>query len=226
MTIGIHQPNYLPWAGYFNKMKRCDKFVIFDDVQLPRGQHSFETRSLIKSANGEQWLTIPVKNKDSLKQIKDVEIDGDRWKKKHLKALELNYHKAPYFEDYINPLAEIYGAEWTSLKCFNTFLIKQIASWLDINTEICFSSDMDIFGEGEGKIIQIIQKLGGDKYISGTGEGSKKYVKEEAFEKYGIEIIWQTYVQMPYHQLYGNFLDKTSVIDLLMNMGPESIKFI
>ncbi len=224
MTIGIHQPNYLPWIGYFNKMKQCDKFVIFDDVQLPTGKN-FETRSTIKTTNGPFVLTIPIKDRNNDLLIKDAIIDDNNWRDRHFKTIKFNYAKAPYFNKYIGDLEQIYKAEWKSLLALNVMLIKTFAKWLDINCNILLSSELGVTSSGEDKILEIIQNLGGDSYVSGTGVGSRRYIREEDFGQLGLELIWQDFSDPIYPQLHGEFVPKLSMLDLLMNVGDQSNKY-
>ena len=87
MIVSIHQPNYIPWAGYFHKIANSDVFVIFDDVQFPRGK-DWIFRNKIKTESGEKWLSVPVKNKNKFLKINEIEINNDiEWQKKHINAL-------------------------------------------------------------------------------------------------------------------------------------------
>jgi hypothetical protein len=225
MTIGIHQPNYLPWIGYFNKMKQCDKFVIFDDVQLPLGKN-FETRTSIKTNQGPFELVLPIRGKTFNLMIKDAEIDGVKWRKNHLRTLELAYSKSLWFDNYYPFLKALYVIEWHNLRELNVEIIKDLAKMLKIKSEIILSSDLKANSQGEDKILDIITELGGDTYISGAGAGSRRYIKEEDFNKKDIKLIWQDFKDPIYTQLHGDFVPRMSVIDLLMNMGPESANII
>ncbi len=226
MIVAIHQPNYLPWLGYFNKMARSDVFVLFDDVQLVRGK-SFATRNRVKTANDVQWLTVPVKEKGELVLIKDALIAQDgKWQKKHWRAIQLAYKKAPYFDRYEAKFSQIYDASWEKLNELNVTLIKLIKDLIGIKTTFILSSEMNIEAKGAEKIISIVRELKADKYITGEGEGSKRYVAEEEFKKNNIELIYQHFEHPVYHQLWGDFVPDLSVIDLLFNEGEKSLEIL
>ena len=106
-TIGILQPGYLPWLGFFEQLYRCDVFVLYDDVQFEKG--SWRNRNRIKTLNGPQWLTVPVVLKgEGFPLIKDVQINASvPWHKKHIKAIIQNYSKSPFLKLYADCLFEI-----------------------------------------------------------------------------------------------------------------------
>lgn len=226
MIVGIHQPNYLPWLGFFHKMAQCDVFVLFDDVQLVRGK-SFMVRNRVKTASGVQWLTVPIQGKGELRLIKDALIVQDgKWQKKHWKTIQLSYKKAPYFDRYEAKLSQIYHASWEKLSEINIALIKLIKELMGISTTLVLSSEMNVEASGTEKILSIIKKLQGDKYITGEGEGSMRYINEEDFKNSNIELIYQRFNHPIYHQLWGDFVPSLSIIDLLFNEGDKSLQIL
>ncbi len=222
--IGIHQINYLPWLGYFNKLSQCDKFVFFDDVQLPLGKN-YETRTSIKTPNGVLDLTIPILNKGEKVLIKDARM-ADGWKKKHLKSIIFSYQKSPYFNQYIGELEKIYSKDTNSFCEFGTEIIKLICKWLDIKTELVFSSQFPSELKGEERIIELIKKLGGTEYVSGTGSGSMRYAVPEHFKEAGIKLVWQEFIHPVYPQLWGEFKPNLSILDLIFNCGEYSKNYL
>ena len=227
MKVAIHQPNFLPWLGYFHKMANCDTFVIFDNVQLPTGK-SYETRNLIKTKDGPQWLTVPVADKGKAVLIKDAKIAVDnRWQKKHFQSIKFSYQKAPFFNDYIKDLEKIYSGKWTSLCDLNVALIKLMKELLGTKTRLILSSEMTQDKlSGPEKIFIILRELKADTYLSGSGSGSKRYIFPEEFKKNKINLVFQEFVHPVYPQLGTEFIPNLSVIDLLFNCGPESLKII
>jgi len=226
MIVSIHQPNYLPWLGFFNKMARSDVFVIFDDVQLVRGK-SYVTRNKVKTANGAQWLTVPAKGKGELAPIMDTLIAQDgRWQKKHWKTIQLSYKKAPYFDKYEAQFSQIYGASWEKVSDLNVSLIKVIKDMMGIKATLILSSEMNIEASGTEKIMSIVRELKADQYITGEGEGSKRYIIEDEFNKNNIGLIYQHFKYPVYHQLWGDFVPNLSAIDLLMNEGERSLDIL
>ena len=143
MIVSIHQPNYLPWLGFFDKIKRSDLFVIFDDVQFPRGKKHFGHRNQIKTPNGTKWLSVPIKNKSDMVSFNDTIINYDiDWHHEHLRLMELNYKDSPYFNDYYQDLEYIIEGEYESLTELSTDLIRYFMSKLNIRTTIARSSEL------------------------------------------------------------------------------------
>jgi hypothetical protein len=226
MIVGIHQPNYLPWLGFFNKMARSDVFVLFDDVQLVRGK-SFMVRNRIKTANGVQWLTVPVQGKSDLVLIKDaVLLQTGKWQQKHWKSIQLSYRKAPFFARYEEKFSQIYQSQVERLCDLNIALIKLIREIMQIKTELVLSSELNIEAKGEEKILAIVKKFKGDRYITGEGAGSQRYVREEDFRESNIELIYQQFRHPIYNQLWGDFISDLSIIDLLFNEGERSLSIL
>jgi len=228
MTISIHQPNYLPWLGFFNKVKLSDVFVIFDDVQFPRGKKHFGHRNKIKTNNGDIWLTVPLIGKSELKSFNTISINYENdWRKKHLSLIENFYKKSPYYSDYYPSICNIIKANYNSLHELNTKLILYFLQELKIDTKILLSSDIcppDL--NGGSKIDFILDELKATNYISGSGPGSKRYINEENFKQRNINLIWQEYEHPVYNQQYNDFLPYMAIIDLLFNEGPNSKNII
>ncbi len=217
-TVAIHQPNYLPWAGYFYKMLACDDFVFLDDVVM--ATRSFSNRNRIKTKDGILWLTVPCKYAWGETLIKDVSIADQRWRKKHLRTLEESYRKATYLYDYLPRLTEIILAEEASISKLNIRLIKQIADWLNISCSFHISSSLGVSSKSDDRIIELVKKLGGAIYLSGYGGAN--YQTEEKFKEENLDLIYYAFKPPTYPQLWGNFEAGLSVLDLLFNCGPDS----
>jgi len=223
MIVAIHQPNFLPWLGFFYKISKSDVFVLLDDVQYSK--NSFINRNRIKSAKGEQWLTMPVMHSGKFGQsINEVEIPFfEKNYKKLLHTIQLNYSKSKYYTD-IMQMFENYHDFNVRLSEFNEYFITWILQYLNINTSIYKSSEMkNIQGQSTDRLVSICKELKADKYLAGFG--SKKYQENEKFISQGIETIVYDFVHPIYPQLWNNFIPNLSIIDLLMNMGKESSKF-
>jgi hypothetical protein len=227
MTISIHQPNYLPWLGYFHKLAQSDIFVIFDDVQLPTGK-MFITRSLIKTQNGPLWLNVPILNKGDKILIKDALIaTNNNWQKKHLKSIIFSYQKAPFFNKYIEEIEQIYNTEWLKLCDLNLSIIRLINKLLNIKTKLVLSSEISSSELlGEEKILTIIKNFRADTYLSGKGKGSMRYISPSDFEREKIKLIFQEFTHPVYSQLWGKFIPNLSIIDLIFNYGPRSLEIL
>lgn len=225
MIVSIHQPNYLPWLGYFHKIANSDIFVIFDDVQLSRGK-DFVVRNLIKTKGGPKWLRVPVKDKNKMLLINQVKINNELdWSKKHLNSLKSNYQKAPFFITYYEEIEEILSKKNEFLLELNLELIKFFMKILKIDTKIIYSSELNVDTFGTEKILKIIQAVKGDKYLTGEGKGSQRYIegKDDLFKNEGIKMLHQNF-QFPYYsQLYDEFIPNLSICDMLFNIGAEKI---
>lgn len=215
MIITIHQPAYLPWLGYFEKIIKSDIYVYLDSVQYE--DRSFTNRNRIKTPTGTQWLSIPVKAKgyrDSI--IKYLEIDNSQnWRKKHLNTIYLNYKKAPFFsENY--PKLELLFANQHDFLC--DLCYEHLLFWLGeigVKKNIIRSQFMQVDSKKSDLILDICKELQAKQYISGKlGRG---YLQEEAFREEGIEVIYQDYQHPTYRQLWGDFIPNLSILDFWMN---------
>jgi len=228
MIVSIHQPEHLPWLGFFDKMRQCDIFVLLDNVQY---QHKyFQNRNKIRSSNGETWLNVPVLTKGRREQlINEVEIDNRevRWREKCWGSISLNYQKAPFFERYRNSFKNLYEKEWYLLFDLNAFIITYIARELNLNVKLVKASELQVSGSGERLILDICKELGAKTYISGvSGIAGRGKAFESEFLKEGIEVVYQEFRHTTYHQVYQPFLPNMSIIDLLFNEGLRSLAII
>lgn len=225
--VAIHQPNYLPWLGYFYKMWESDLFVFLDSVQFPRGQ-SFANRNRIKVHNGTTWLTIPVSTSAGTEgkvSYNEVQFANDKWRRKHLKTLQMNYKRADYYDD-IFPMMEEEIERNENFVGLNIGLIQTFAEYLDIQTETVRLSDLlDTYGEKTQLIIDICGAIGAREYLSGTG-GGKEYNDEQLLNKHGISLKYSQFKHPEYPQLWDGFEPNLSIIDLLFNCGPDSKKVL
>ena len=223
-VIGILQPGYLPWLGFFEQVHRCDVFVLYDDVQFEKG--SWRNRNRIKTPNGPQWLTVPVLLKgQGFPLINDVVINGAvPWQKKHIKAISLNYARAPFFDDYAEGLFEILNRPWKLLIDLDLALLYWFMKTLTISTPVLLASDLGIQGSNVQRLIDIIRSIGGKTFYEGLS--GKNYIDVQLFEEAGISVIFQEYHHPIYPQLHGDFLSRLSIVDLLFNCGPDSLSIL
>lgn len=225
MIVAIHQPNFLPWLGYFYKIAQCDVFVLLDNVQYTK--NSFINRNKIKTSQGVMWLTVPVKTKGLFGQlIKDVEINNMvDWRKKHLGTLEANYRKARFFEPIFQGLKTIYFTDdWSKLCELNIRLLEWVLSLLELEKKLVRASNLNVEGESTQLLINIVKKVGGNIYLSGFG--GSKYQEEELFKREGIKLQYYEFSHPIYPQLWSDFVPNLSIIDLLFNCEPESLDII
>ena len=222
MKVAIHQPQYLPWLGYFDKMDQSDVFVLLDDVQYKKNE--WQNRNKIRNSDGWQWITVPVQYEFG-QAIKEIRIDNNQnWRDKHLKSLELNYSRAPFFAKYFPFFRESLSVEWEYLDDLNVHFIGHFSDILGIRTKLLKSSDLGIETSGTERLVDICERLEGEVYISGAG--GSEYLDEQKFRNKGIVLEFQKYSHPQYWQVFGGFQPYMSVADLLFCHGDKSIEII
>ncbi len=222
MLIAIHQPQYLPWLGYLDKIDKADVFVILDNVQFKKNE--WQNRNRIKTSQGCQWITVPVLYRFPEK-ISEVRVNNrENWGRKHLQALITNYSKSPYFENYNNFFEDIFNRNWDRLVDINIEIIKFLITALDLKTRLVIASDLKLREEPTERLIDICKTLGSNKYLA--GQDGNKYMNLELFKKEGMEVIFQDFKHPVYNQLFGEFEPYMSAIDLLFNCGDDSLAIL
>ncbi|MBN1871183.1 MAG: WbqC family protein [Candidatus Omnitrophica bacterium] len=228
MRISVHQPQYLPWLGYFHKIFSSDVFVFLDDVQYKKRE--FQNRNKIKNGDDWMWLTVPVVgNEDPYPNLSDVFIDNEQdWQRRHWRAIYLNYKHAPYFKDHCDFFENVYNSKWDRLNDLNMALIKYIDSSLGIEKPVYLSSEFKLDTVKTQRIIDICKALKADTYLSGLG--GKDYLEEDRLAESSIRLEYQDFHHPVYKQLNmkdkDSFIPCLSTIDLLFNHGPESIDIL
>jgi len=223
MRVCIHQPQFIPYLGFFNKVAQCDTYVILDDVKGTKGD--FTNRNRIKDPSGQIWLTIPVKSKNTL--IKDMKISMTDypWAKKHLKSIYFNYIKAPYFDSFFSDIEKICNEKkWEKIIDIDIEFIRWCFKILKIDVKMIISSDLDVKSSKSQKLVDICKKVGADSYLSGVG--GKNYLDSNLFNKEGIKVEFQDFKHPIYPQLFGEFIPNLSIIDMILNCGDRSRNFL
>ena len=227
MIISGHQPEYLPYLGFFYKMAKADKFIFVDHVQFLK--KSFQNRNRIRTTPGSQgwtWLTVPViTHGKRYQKINEVEIDNSApWGKKHWKTICLNYKKTPFFNMYRGFFEKLYSKNWRKLVDLNETITHYLKKELGIKTPIAKSSDHNFKGQKTDLLIEMCKEFKADTYLSGPG--AKCYIEEEKFKENGLKHIFSNFKHPIYSQRVKPFLSNLSVIDLLFNCGPKSLNII
>jgi hypothetical protein len=226
-TFAIHQPNYVPWPGYFHKLAVVDVFVYLDAVQYPRGQ-SFAARNRIKTPNGVTYLTVPVsvpKGSEGKASYLEVDFADDKWRRKHAATVEQSYARAPHFDEIFERYAQhVESAE--SLVGLNVELIDAFAEYLGIDTRrVRLSELLPSFGQKTDLIVDVARALDASAYLSGSG-GGREYTEEAVLGEHGIELRFDEFEYPHYEQLWGDFEPNLSVLDVLFNCGRGSRELI
>ena len=220
MRLGIMQPYFFPYLGYWQLLANVDKYVVYDDVTYIKGGWINRNNFLI---NGQKnLLTMRLEKASSYTLIKDIAIKDDFVK--FLKTIEMGYKKAPFFEDIFRLLKDICQCPDKKLGqfLFNSHI--KICEYLGIDTELILSSSFEKHMElkGKDKVISICKQLGADEYINAIG-GQELYDKKE-FAENGIRLNFLQANLREYRQLKNEFVAGLSIIDIMMFNSKEEIK--
>jgi len=223
LIISIHQPNYLPYPGFFHKVIHSDVFIVQDVTKF---DERFSNRNKIISSTEWTWLTVPIKKNHKDYLLKDVQIFNDlKWNKVHRKKLESAYNKSNFFNKYNTDLNLILEQKWEMLLELNMTIIKKINDWLKIKTKIIYESELGIEGEATNRLINICKAVNADVYLS--GDMGHDYLNEELFKQNEIELRYQNYTPKQYNQILSReFIPNLSIIDMLSNIGHEEVRKI
>ena len=222
-VVAIHQPEYLPWLGFFKKMMNVELFVFLDDVQFRK--KGWQNRNRIRINDGTTLLSIPV-HTHSYPKINEVTIDNEKnWSIRHKKSILYNYARAPYFDEIKDFIESIFEKKFQYLVDLNTEIIKFIMNELEIKSKIVFSSELEISKKGSDRVLDICKAVGADHYITGTF-WAESNLRVEEFKKSNIDIEFQKFQHPIYKQIHGEFIPEMSIIDLLFNEGRKEAKKI
>jgi WbqC-like protein family len=227
MLVAIHQPNFVPWLGYFDRMIQADLFVLLDHVQFER--RNYQNRCLIRLEDEAKWLTVPVIQVSQKETILEKRVDnpaqpsGSRWwGPNHFLTLRYAYRKSPYFELYAPRLREILEARWDRLVDLNIATLELVREALAIDTPMMRSSELGAAGQKSALLLDTCRKAGASAFLGGMG-GSREYLDKDAFAAAGVGTVWQEFAHPTYPQAgAAPFIKGLSVLDLLFNCGPRA----
>ena len=220
--VVIHQPDFIPYIGFFDRLLKADIYVVLDNVQyVRRNKEQWTNRDRIKTRNGKRWITANVKKADSQAKINEICLSDDHnWRSKCKNILQTNYREATYYGEINQYVSKIFDYKCKFLVDFNIHAIQIINSILDIKIEVILASDLHLEGKKDELNISIMKKIGCTQYLSGMG--AKAYCNEKLYEESGIKILWQDFEHPVYPQLFGEFVSYLSIIDFLYNCGIEN----
>ncbi len=215
--VAIHQPDFLPYPGFFHKMLSADAFILYDTAQYSR--RGYHNRNRIKTSRGVSWITVPV-NVSGFPPIGTVEVDNAQdWPRRLWRRIQVNYGRASYYETVAGDLEPIFRkSPWTKLADLNLALLDLTRRFLSIDTPMLRASALPPTAAADptAKLIELTRAVGGDTYVSGPG--GRGYLDPHRFRDVKLEIA--TYEAMPYPQLWGSFAPNLSILDALFNCGP------
>jgi len=221
----ITQSNYIPWKGYFDSINQVDIFVIYDDMQYTK--RDWRNRNYIKTPQGLKWLSIPVEVSGKFHQkINETLISDKSWNRSHWESIKQNYKDAACYKDHKDWLENLYmNCNFDKLSEVNEYFLKEIGNFLGIKTEFRRSEEFILSEERTQKMVDICVDLGVNHYYSGPS--AKAYMIEEKFTEKGIQLHYFDYSGYPeYSQLNGHFEHGVSIIDMIMNLGSDTPKYL
>lgn len=223
MLVTIHQPEHLPWPGFFHKMAAADLFILLDVVQFRKNY--FQNRNRILSRSGTIWLTVPVLTKGHLSRgLNEVEINNSdhAWRRRCWRTISASYARHPFFSSLAPVLEAAYKLDWTHLVPLNELLIHVIKETLGIDTPIVKASELGVWHTTSSQLLlDLCLATGATTYLAGRHSGS--YLDEGLFLRQGIEVRHHSF-EMPTHSqlLSEDFVPDLSVLDLIFNCGEDS----
>lgn len=223
-TIVIHQPDFLPYLGFFHRFLHADLWVVLDSVQFLNNSKSWHNRDKIKTANGTTWLSASVQKCPQKTPIDEVLFSSNDWKQKNLALINHNYKKSPYYDEIFPYIKKIYAFESEKMIDFNLNAIKILCSMFQTEINYIKASELNSKGQKTELLLDIAKKTASTHYLSGIG--ARNYLDESVFEKENIKVLWQNFKHPIYPQLFGEFIPYLSSIDLLFNCGLEESRKI
>jgi hypothetical protein len=223
--IAIVQSSYVPWKGYFDLIHAVDEFVLFDDAQYTR--RDWRNRNRIKTPRGSEWITFPVDTAGRyLAPIKDIRVSDRSWGRWHWRAIQANYARAPYFDHYAGLFESLFMDDRdTHLSSINRRWLQALCGILGIRTPLTWSMDYTLEPGKTERLVSVCRQAGAGTYVSGPA--ARAYLEPERFREAGIELVYFDYTgYSEYPQLHPPFDHQVSVIDLILNQGPDSTRYM
>ncbi len=223
-TVAIHQPNYLPWLGYFRKIAQSDVFVFYDNVQMPMGK-SLVTRNCFKTQQGLRWLTVPSAKSGTPGLISETEVVRGNWPGKHIGSLKNWYAGSNCLDEVSDILTRAFESACPTIADLNIQLIVSLCEFVGIcDTRFVIASQMSHGTVGSESILPILTEIGASEYLTGQGAGSMRHLDTEQLSRRGIEAMFLSTAFLEYPQKHGAFEANLSAIDALLNIGPSEFK--
>ncbi|MCC7016153.1 MAG: WbqC family protein [Rhodospirillales bacterium] len=224
MKVVVHQPDFAPWLGFFDRLLDADAFVVLDDVQfLRRGWHH---RDKIKTRRGADWLTLPVEKCPRETPINRVNLRParDEWVPAALALIAENYREAAHFGAVFPRIRALFERPWERLIEINLAFLDLAYEMLDLRPRVRFASEFGVATARSRRLLDLVMAAGGNRYLAGTG--SLDYLDFDLFRAGGVDVEVRTFAHPVYPQLHGDFVPGLSCLDLFLNCGPDSAKVL
>lgn len=223
MIVTIHQPEHLPWTGFFHKMALADHYVLLDNVQFKTS--NWQNRNRIVTRDGQEcFVTIPVITKGHTSTvIRDIRINNtEKWQKKYWGRIQNAYCKHLYWNEYSDELARIIHAQYVFLIDLNLAAIDFFRKALSLNTPLTMASDLHATGKSTELLVNICKECGASEYISGPD--GKNYMNMQLWNDAAINVSFHTFSPPRYEARH--YIQGLSTLDILMNLGPQAARTI
>lgn len=221
-VVAIHQPNYVPWLGYFWKIARADVFVLLDDVQYSKGSYINRTR-ILGAGSAPRWLSVPVSAHlgDAINRVRPA---APSWPQRHLDILRPGYRRARTFTETWPEIASLYEhLPESDLAGGNRLLIERLCDVLALPRRFVLSSSL-VIGDavGDDRLVRIIEAVApGGTYLS--GRGGRGYQDERKFRDAGLRLVYTDFTHPEYTQWAGSFVSGLSILDALFHCGRIAV---
>ncbi|OGO28993.1 MAG: hypothetical protein A2W33_07315 [Chloroflexi bacterium RBG_16_52_11] len=217
-VVVIHQPDFVPYLGFFHRFLHADFYIALDHVQFVHSNRSWTHRDKIKTEQGAKWLTLSVKKAPRDTAINQIELSTDiDWRQDNLRLLEQNYRKAPFYSELMPVIERLYARPFHLLRDFNMASIEMLMDMLDVRIPRMWSSSLEPVGSKNELLVDLLKKVSATHYLSGVG--ARDYFQPEPFAGAGIEVVWQNFSHPVYVQQFGEFVPYLSALDVLFNHG-------
>jgi hypothetical protein len=223
--VAIHQPNFLPWLGFFDKIHRSDVFVVMDNAQFSKTGGTWTNRVQLIVNKRPAWITAPiVRAYHGLRTVREMEInDSQPWRAKLLRTIEMSYGRAPHFSEIAPVVRGLIEQPTTDLAEYNLTAIRTLCARLQLTTPIVIGSSLAVEGRATDQLISMVTAIGGTAYLAGGGASG--YQDDEHFSEQGVELVYQDFLHPVYPQFNSDsFIPGLSIVDALMNCGFEGVR--
>lgn len=223
--VAMHQPTFLPWLGWWDKLVRADRLVLLDDVQFPKKGGTWMNRVRVLVNGKPAWVTVPVdRSYHGVRTVRETRIDDSKpWRKKVEATVATSYARAPHFKDAQPLVEELIRLPAAGIAEYNETGIRRLATELGLDTgKLVRQSELRAGGAATDLLVNLCQALGATAYM--TGDGSDEYLEPEKFAAAGLELVVQQFTPPRYPQLAGDFVPGLSIVDALMNCGLDGTR--
>jgi hypothetical protein len=219
-VVAIHQPNFFPWLGFFDKIRRSDIFLAMDNAQFSKTGGTWSNRVKMLVNAEPAWVTMPiVRAYHGVRSIREMRVTDDpSWRKKILSTIERSYRRAPHFGAVFPLLEESVRNPTTDLAEYNLGAIRALCAALGLVTPIVLGSTLEVEDRATDLLVRMVKAVGGTAYLAGGGAAG--YQEDDKFHEAGIKLIYQEFQHPTYPQFNSvDFKPGLSVVDALMNCG-------